>query len=411
METLIIDRTTMMIGGVEVYFASLMEYALSTKRRVIWLTTRSQVEKAGFSITASDKIEKAFVKRTFFGPIYPRINVSEDEEVILITTDPCRYILSDVYRDRLKCKSFVHLLILPHFKGPGYYPENIFKNLKVKGYWHKKMSLLASTLVGSDCVRGFSVEHLIAYEKAYDVIIKDKEKKALPRVNKILPIRYDEISSREHSRCQRFEIMTCSRFDFPHKGYLLGLIKEFAKIHEKHPTTKLTIVGYGGGKPEIEKAIENLPKAAIDSIDLVGELSPEELISKYRQAHLNVGLAGALKKGAECGLPSIKMKHYTYSCDGFGFIEDTQGLNPDCAAKNMREIIESVITMPADEYIQHSLAAYDAAVGDLYPDPDYIFRQNSVSSSLILPVTMLQARILFGARLFLHMVLGRSLFE
>lgn len=412
MDILIIDRTTMKTGGIEVYFSNLMRYAISTKRRVIWLTTEGHESKSSFSITELDSVEKIYITRTPFGPEYPPINTSKNDNIIMLTTDPCRYVISDGYRTTLSYKSYLHLLILPHFSGAGYYPESIFRSVSLKRIWHKKMGKLALDLVSADCVRGFAQKHLEVYERSYNLHIANIASKTLPPISIPAPIEEEEeLLSKARSRSGQFEIISCSRFDFPHKGYLLGLIKAFGKIHDDFPFAKLTIVGYGPGQCEVEKEIKNLSLEAAGCIELTGELSPEELTNRYYRAHLNVGVAGALAKGALCALPSINMKHYTYECEGFGFIEDAKGLDPNSKSFDMTGMIESVITMPEDEYVRHSVAAYRAVADQMTPDPEYLFRQKRTSMSGCLSMSVCEARMLFFMRLFAQKILGRGMFE
>lgn len=411
MDVLVFDRTTMRMGGIEVYFAALMRYAISKKRRVIWLTTAEYAEESDFEITKSEEIEIAYIKRTVFGPLYPKLSSSSCDDVFLLTTDPCRFILSDRYRDTMKYRSFTHLLLLPHYAGAAYYPERIFKSRALQSYWHSFMRDIAVKLREANCIRGFSGDHLTAYESAYGIEIPGKRELVLQPIDSISSIRYDDIDSRERTRTSRFEIITCTRFDFPHKGYLLGLIHAFERIHSDYPYAFLTIVGYGPGEKEVRAAVASLSSDASAHVELTGQLSTDDYLLRCRSAHLCVGLAGALIRGAKCALPSIKMAHYTYECEGYGYVKHFDDLVPEEPARNMIELIEKAIKMPREEYIKRSVSAYNAAVEYIHADPEYIFRQYRYVKPLVLSTYSLRARILYFKRLISQKLCKRSVFE
>ena len=67
---------------------------------------------------------------------------------------------------------------------------------------------------------------------------------------------------------------------------MLGLIKAFSDIYERHPEARLFIVGYGQGEKQVKDALSRLPEPARSQVVLTGPLSPEQLKTKMLSCHL-----------------------------------------------------------------------------------------------------------------------------
>lgn len=411
MKVLVIDRTGMAMGGIETYYSVLMKYAISRGYRVIWLTTPKNRNNSQFKdITELDSVESVYVRNSPFGPLYPKLDISSSDDVVVLTNDPVRFVLSEQYREQ-KNRSFVHLLMLPHYTGAAYYPEMIFRSDRRRSYWHKKMGELARCLCAANCVRGFSGKHLTAYADSYGINNIDVSDNTLPRVKGVSEMPVNRVLERECCRKDRFEIITCARFDFPHKGYILGLIRSFKAIHHAHPQARLTIVGYGNGESEVKKEVSLLPPAAAECVELTGMLSNDALRYRLDNAHLFVGLAGSLLQAAECALPSICMKHYTNDCEGYGYYDCSINIISESAGQDMTQTISDAVDMSKEEYIACSRASFLASIHAYKVDPEYVFRQEVCVDSPQIPVSIYTARRLYLERLILSRLVRRPLFE
>lgn len=373
----------MRVGGIENYFQQLIRYSLDEGYRVIWLTSPSCEKGSGYpDVTNDPRLEKAHVLRSPFGPIYPKIILNPDDRVVMLSCEPVRYLLAECVREKSRADDFNHFLLLPHFVGSAYYPERFFNCKSLKTFWFNQFRCVAEDLCEQDCIRAFSRKHLDCYEDNYKVFIENKDEKTLRALSIPEKLSVDEIKKRAGDRAKRFRIITCARFDFPHKGYILGLIKSFARLKKKYSHIELVIVGDGPGKVDVLTEIDRLDADCKSSIELKGLLSPSELRENFRAAHLNVGLAGALTTGAQCGLPSIVMRHYTFDCEGYGFIEDSfdKRLSNDPGV-DMEPILEGTITMGDEEYLDHAVSAYRVVAEGRKVDPGYLFRQNEKQGS------------------------------
>ncbi len=386
-KTLIINYPGLQIGGIEVAFSKLIQYSLEKGYRVIWLTSEGCVKKSDFKhITDNPKLEKVYVKRGYRWFPHKKIKFSFNEEVVMISCEPIDFARGESIKSYAKnVKSFNHYLILPHFTGNAYYPERYFKSKLAKKYWLKLTRSFAKKLIDNDSIRAFSSKHLEAYEKNYGFEIENKRGKVLKGMD--IFDAFDENQARERAleRKEKFKIVTCSRFDFPHKGYILGLIDEYAELKKAYSQIELTVVGYGDGESRIKEKINSLPVDIARDIELTGALLPEELKKCYEKCHLNIGLAGALVNGAICGVPSLLTRHYTEKCETYGYICNIEGtfLRTD-EGHDIKKYIIDALNWSDNEYIEQGKKDYNKACMIKENDPEYIYNQKKQAKRAII---------------------------
>lgn len=385
--TLIINYAGMQTGGIETYFSKLMLYAIEKRYRVIWLTNHECIIRAHhLEIANSVYIEKVIVDNSRFSWFkHEKLSFLPDEKIIMLSCDPFSFIRAEKLRREIQnVNIFFHFLVLPHFKGFVYYPERGFGHNPVRFLWFCYMRKLVRKLEDNNCLRAFSLKHLECYEDNYRVKIKDKERKVLQSLLEKNVLDSSILETKTNNRDKDFNIVTCSRFDFPHKGYLLGLIDKFAEIKKIYPQTRLTIIGYGDGYETLFRKINDLVPEIKKDINLTGQLPLEEVELKFKYAHLNIGLGGALGVGARCGVPSLLVRHYSDTCETYGFISSTFGnLLRDDAGYEIDQYIIRVIKASPKEYLDMCYADYNSAWGRVKSNPDYIFEQSNKSSKAI----------------------------
>ena len=377
-KTLIINYQGMQVGGIEVTFAKLFKYALQKEYRMIWLTTPNCESQSDFKdVTDNPKVEKVYVKKGFHWFPHEKIKFSKEEEVVMISCEPLDFARGESISEYARSvKSFNHYLLLPHFTGSAYYPERFFNSKGSQKRWWKVMREFALSLEENDCIRGFSLKHLDSYEANYELVIKNKDDKRIARVDTAYSIDIADLQKRAQARKSTFKIVACSRFDFPHKGFLLGLIDEYAELKKEYSHLELIIVGYGEGESRLKEKISKLPEEISKGITMTGVLSPEKLIECYKTGHLNVGLGGAMTTGALCGLPSLLVRHYTEDCETYGFANEIEGsfLKTE-PGFDIKDHIKKVLSASDDEYVKMCLSDYKKIEAMNKNEPDYFFNQ------------------------------------
>lgn len=374
--TLIIDYPGLQPGGIEVYLSKLMKYALDQNDRVIWLTSPSGAENAFYKdVTEDPRVERVYVRQGWhWDPI--RIAFQKDERVTMISCEPLYFLKSESIRETADVASFHHFLLLPHFTGNAYYPERFFRSKPVRRHWHRVMTRVAEAMVERGCIRAFSQQHLTAYEENYGVTIPDKPAKGLKGIKELDPFSEEAALRKAKERAEEFRIVTCARFDFPHKGYILGLVDSFAALKKNHPQLKLVIVGYGLDENRLREKIAALPPEVSADITLTGALTLEQMKEEFYKGHLNVGLAGALFDGAACGIPSLLTRHYCEACETYGFIDGIEGnfLRND-PAEDVTVYVEQTLRMSDEEYVAHCRSSYGCVQERRSCHPEYLFEQ------------------------------------
>mgnify|MGYP003059808407 FL=1 len=382
-KTLIINYSCLKIGGIECYFADLIRYAIKKDYRVIWLTTVKNIQEADFQdIVNSNRVEKIIVGqgRHIFDDF--QITLNNDENVILLSCEPISFVAGEKIKEKCNIKNFNNFLVLPHFTGNAYYPERYFEKVLLEKFFFKLFQNMASKIINNNALLAFSEKHLTAYEENYRIKILNKENKVLKAllINESVLSEVD-LENKAKNRKNNFEIITCARFDFPHKGYIIGLVKAFNNLKFVYPQLTLTIVGYGEGEQYLKEIINELPDYSKKDINLLGKLLPHELQKAFCKATLNVGLAGALNVGARCALPSIPVRHYTYDCECYGFYENSGesalSIKP---GDNIEDYISETVNCSDKEYVLHGLSAYKKANNNNNVDPEYIFKQHNRSN-------------------------------
>ena len=137
--TLIINYPGLKIGGIEVYFANLIRYAMKKNYRVIWLTTKNAIEQASYrDLVESEKLEKIIigVERKLFKKV--SIPFEENEKVIMLSCEPLYFIAGESIRKKANVEKFAHYLVLPHYTGNAYYIERYFSWNILKNFCYEK---------------------------------------------------------------------------------------------------------------------------------------------------------------------------------------------------------------------------------------------------------------------------------
>lgn len=360
--TLIINYPPMVTGGIETCFVAMMKACIARGYRVIWITSKRFLSQVAFDgILDNPDLEIVITRpwHQFFGK--PRINFTEEERVVMFTCEPLKYIVSEGIRKKAATKKFIHYLAIPHFAGNEYFPDGYMKNKGIRKHTYGYLQKILGRMAKNDCILGFGLKHLSLYEEYFQISIPDKNAKKIPILKaELFHYDFENAKYRCAERKECFVITSCSRFEFPHKAYLLGLVNAFNTIKLKYPQAVLQIVGDGEGAGELKEKIRMLPESVQKDIHLLGEVTPGGLARHYKNSQLVVGLAGAVIDGVRCGIPALVVRHYHDSCETYGFYDDAPEKTL-CEEPGMDIVpfIEACITMDSATYLSHAEKAHE----------------------------------------------------
>lgn len=373
--TLVINHTSMEnVGGIEKYVFRQTRFMINNGYRVIWLCDREpRVANSFSSIMLSNDVERYDINThgvNWFD--VPKIKFNKDETIVIVSFEPIEMAQSEVFCHEYEGYNIRPLYLVPDTTGNQYFLERNFK-----GILNKKVLKCLKEYIEkwekNDAIRFFSETQIKPLESAYDVEIKRKNEKVLRAVEQIENIDLQLIKNKAENR-NPFVIMTIGRFDFPHKGYMLGLVRSFARLNEKYHNLVLKIIGFGKDESILREEISKLDKDMQDRIILLGEVAPDEIKNYVQDVHLNISVAGAVGSGAICGILSIPARNYCEGeCEVYGYLPQSRNMTTSLKSGHIVDkFIEEVINMSNAEYIQKCIESYEAYKPELV-DPLYIF--------------------------------------
>lgn len=382
-KTIIVNYFGLGAGGIEKYICRLMRYSINQGHRVIWFTSKYHFETAEQRDVADNpKIEKIFfhASRVKLFSKSPNLDLKSDENVVMISFIPEDYIWAEQFRLKYQCKSFYHHLILMNFFGWLTYPEDEFKTKYIIERRKKFSYKIAHQLDENNNIRAFDEKQIAAFKDRYGLNVEVSSKNLL----KAFPVEdaftESELWNKAKSRNEEFIIATCARFQFPHKGYILGLLDVFKELKKKHPKVKLVVIG-DGERDKFDERFYTLPDEVKKDITLTGTLPFAKLNETYKKCHMCIGLAGAISTSASLGLPSLVTRHDTLECETYGFYQDVDSVLKSDPGVDIVPFIEKTIECSDEDYVKLGLMSIKAYEQRISINPSYILEEVNKTSS------------------------------
>lgn len=406
MKTLVIIYRSLFVGGIEKYIIDMMNNAIQNGNRVIWICHKDMK----YSNLYESTINKIEIKCFDFSQInilkVPQLNIAVNEELYVMAFDVFRLYVGYGIRKKYSNNNVRVFFAIPHFTGSTIFPEQSltfpFKQVVKRFYRY-----LYKINYKNDSLLFFAKKHIDAIQDNYKIQLPNAVDKVVPEITQRIP--FDENRVRTIFKSEKFIIISPGRFDFPHKGYLLGLIKTFGTMKQSFPNMYLKIVGDGPDRKSVVEAINALPKEIQSSVELHEPISSDELIKEMSNCNLNISVAGCCSLGARNGIVSIPARHYCYECEVYGFF-------PNCKTKTtssepgtpVEDYILKVLKMSEDEYVDCARNAYNT-FNDNKSDTAFPFRMpcntkyipNKILFTSILLVFSLQ-------RIFTHLKIKKE---
>ncbi|MBR5994341.1 MAG: glycosyltransferase [Lachnospiraceae bacterium] len=155
-------------------------------------------------------------------------------------------------------------------------------------------------------------------------------------------------------------IMTAARAEFPFKGYIIGLIDDFAELKKDYPSLKLSIVSAGDDIDEVKEKIEALPTDIARDVELVSWLPYEKLLETIKACKVFVGMGTSVLDAALQFKPGVVVEYDTYENISDHLIAEAPDrftLDKGCRERAI-EIIRRVLSLDADEYHKEALRSF-----------------------------------------------------
>lgn len=374
-KTLVINFPVLNMGGIESVTHVYMQYAISQGIRVVWLCYPEMQIAESFK-DVLNHIECVRVNKSSSKEILID-SLQLEGDVVVLSFTPLFLSRALMLSQNYPHCNIVNLYIVANTRGRYYYAE--------ENFWGLSRRLIASIAkhynqlwAKQGYVRFFTNLQAEAFERNYGCVFDKNNEIVVPPAMETMAL--DEQSLKNKIARKVFNLISVTRFQFPHKQYLLGLIKDYGLLKKKYPQLKLHIVGYGPGQSIVEKAISSLGEKAQKDVTLYGELGAGKITQLMKSMHLNISVAGSIIVGARNGVLSIPARNFCEGeCEVYGFLPDSYEMITS-TKPGMRAVdyIEEVITMSDEEYERRCRASYEACcVKDA--NPNYIYEQKNAS--------------------------------
>lgn len=375
-KTLIVVLSTMEIGGVQQTCLALMEYAISKDYRVVWLH-KNPIRAAVAYRYVLDKVEKHIYECDYCSGLKTNVCFSDQEKVTLLTFTPADMHCALLYASTRQNIKITPLYVVSNTKGRFNYIEYYYWGF-FRRYVKDRYSDIIRQWQNMNLIRFFHIDQFYAYQKSYGVSSFSPNDLVWKNIKCTQPLDHKVLENRV--KRTEFNIVTVSRFDFPHKQYLLGLINDFAILKKKYPILKLHIIGYGHDEDKVNNAIANLSSNVAKDIILYGQKGEKEIAEIMKNMHLNIGVAACVGVGARNGVISLPARNFCLQdCEVYGYLPQSKTKIVSTEPGELAlPYIEEVINMSDREYRQKCIDSYESyVIHDA--DPDYMFRQTSNS--------------------------------
>lgn len=365
---LIFTWSNLEIGGIECWLIQQLKRAKELGYDIIWIVNGQGNEFTGWREFIKNNVEKIYIWK-FNNKI-----IAKSNEVLALSFGFSDYGYLLRQKHLSKCHEFRVLYLLPHFKDWLYYPEEIVPSLFVN-YAKNKIKKVYCNADNLNQLLFFGKKHAEELHSRYGIPIQNVNEKLVREI--IINKEFNIEKAKQRAARKQFTIITCGRFDFPHKAYILGLISAYKILKKEFNNIKLIIIGYGLGQSEVENKISEIDEEFRKDIILPGAVSPDDLVEYFDNSHVNISVAGAVKAGAITGLVSIPARHYSETCEVYGFLpKSKQYTLSDTPGEDVKKYIRYLINIDDDKYIdlcKKSFLTYRDQ--DDFVDNDWLFNQ------------------------------------
>ena len=147
-------------------------------------------------------------------------------------------------------------------------------------------------------------------------------------------------------------IMTAARADFPYKGYLMGLVDDFAALKKKYTGLKLLIVAAGNDLPKLKEKINGLDENIKKDLMINGWVTYPKLIELMKKCKVFVGMGTTILDAALQYKVVVSSAFNTLEHKSCGFFSDNPfvlgPVESECSAA--LPYLDSVLSMDFEEY-------------------------------------------------------------
>lgn len=362
MNTLIISLKNMEIaGGIENAIYYLVKQFIQAGDKVICLKNTKGIIDDSFKLLLENKqidiVEINPIKLFWYKNVY--LNIPKDGKIVAFVSNMREYSYIETIKHNLRIENINIFYWIPHYLGAGVFTEEYWPKI-IQIFLKKWLSNMYKKMDDNNNIYYGNKRHLASFTNHYHYIPNCCVEKILNTPYYLIPRKeFDMNDCILRSKREVINIVAIARIVFPHKGFILGLVRVIDNLIVKYPHIRLRIVGDGDDMSVLKAEVDKVNKKVTGCITLVGIVPPEKLNEYCKGAHLNIGVASTVSIGASNGVISIPARSYSCSCEVYGYLpeakENTLSTKP---GEPVNKYIEDIILMPSDRFIDLSYKSY-----------------------------------------------------
>lgn len=358
-KTLVVLYRSFNVGGIETNMFDIMFNAIQNNRKVIWVADiNGKYDNIYREVFEHPNCERININYSSLNPLpIPDLKLEKEEELFITVFDIRTLFIAFRIRNKYKNNAVQILYLLPLFTGSTILPDQDFRGV-IKKYVASFSKRIYEKVFLAGSLFSFSYAFFRAIESHYCTALPESEQYVFHTAKRRKP--FDEASAVETFKSDKFRIISAGRFEFPHKGFLLGLIDVFARLKPKHENLELIIIGDGPDKDQVISLLKSLPEETRSAVTLMNPTSPDKLVDIMKKCNLNISVAGCATLGARHGIPTLPARHYHRECEVYGFIPESMNMTTETIpGLPVDNFIERAMKMSLDEYLTLARNSYD----------------------------------------------------
>lgn len=270
-----------------------------------------------------------------------KLGLKEASEVIILSTTILDlYIAEAIIYSNSKCR-FTNISYMLHPKAFVINKYDRFSKLCMINTYKK----ISKRLIDNHILHFLSEEHKKAFlsENNYENV----ENRILRLGMFINEYDYSIISKKS---TLKKNILTITRFDFPFKDYLKGLIESLKSI--KNQDVTLTIIGWGEGENELISIIKKQPLDIQNRIIILKGVSYFELSNYFNDTYLYIGEGTSILDSLNSSTLSIVVNEYDEDCHTDGYFSQNYNVTTtNCTKYKIVDFLDRALSLSNEEYI------------------------------------------------------------
>lgn len=354
---LVFFRNQLAVGGVETYMYEQAKCLRQQGWTIVWVRKHpwAKLDSALADVFGE---ENAVVWNRRIPVDKMKTLAGEDALIKVVAFNMFQMAQAEIFKSKFSGGDVSTFLFMPHYKGEAIFFEENHSGARAEAV-RQRMAEIYRKLHKQNNLRYFNIKQMETTQENCGFTIEDSNAVFVPP-RQTDASQWDEARCRRLAGRERFNLLTVSRFDFPHKAYILGLIQAYGRLKPRYPRLELTVVGYGREQARVEEAIGALPEEIRRDVHMMGKASPEELNGYYQDANLNISVAGSCSQGARIGCLSIPARHYDESCQVYGFFPESRMKTvSEEPGEPVEPYIEAVLNMTEEAYVKKCRDAFD----------------------------------------------------